>query len=148
MPKSIVNLGLDVERHILFDAGALATGTSDFISVAGAHSFCLLVAMGTNDGALDVLIQEATDSSGTGAQTLTVHGTDVEITQLGATDDNKLAVVEVTVDALSAGFTHIAADLTVTGGTGTDGFVLLEINPGKKPATQGTEVNEVLTFVG
>lgn len=146
MPKSIVNLATDVERHVLFDPAALSTGVSDYISVIGAHSFTVLVAMGATDNTLDLAINEATDASGTGAQALTVNGTAAAITQLSGTDDNKMAVLEVLVDGLSDGFTHVAASITVAGTT--TGAVILEINRDKKPATQPAEIAETIVLVG
>jgi len=68
---------------------------------------------GAMDGTWDCKLQEATDSSGTGAADLTGK----TITQLSATDDNKQAVISIDRSELSAGFTHVAAVATPTGGT-------------------------------
>lgn len=112
------------------DAGGGAV-TSDWAPIKlFEHAFGLLL-LGATDGTVDAKLQEASDSSGTGAADLTGKA----ITQLSATDDNKQAVIDVQASDLSDGMTHVAMVVT---GAGTANLVaagIFGVNPRYAPAS-------------
>jgi len=92
-----------------------AAGTSDWAGMAKHSKIMFVIAVGATDTTVDAKLQEATDSSGTGATDLSGKA----ITQLGATDDNKQVIIEVDASELSSGFDFVAC--VVTSGDGTAG---------------------------
>jgi len=92
-----------------------ATVTSDYIAVKNGFAVIFTLLLGAIDTTVDAVIKEATDSSGTSAQSITGKA----ITQVADTGDNTQRIIEVRADELSAGFTHVA--IAVTAGNGTVG---------------------------
>ena len=92
-----------------------ATGTSTWAGMAKHGKIMFVCAVGATDTTVDVKLQEATDSSGTGAADISGKA----VTQLGATDDNKQVIIEVDASELSDGFDYVAC--LVTSGNGTLG---------------------------
>ena len=127
---NIANLSYDIHKEVLFGPATVASGTSAYKSVQDCKRFLARVAYGASDGTFDVKVVQATDSSGTGSKNIT----GAAITQLSATDDNKQAEIEVDVDALDEGFTHVAVTVTASG-TSTAFIELLKLM-NKKPVTQ------------
>lgn len=94
-----------------------ATVTSDLVSMSECRRLLFVVTVGATDTTVDAKLREATDASGSDEQDLDGKA----ITQLGATDDNKQVLLEVTDEELSAGYTHVSLDVTVgNGSTGAD----------------------------
>lgn len=143
---NIINPVKDVHREVLFGPAVVTTAVSAYKSVVGCDKFVVYVAMGATDNTLDVALLQATDSSGTGAKAIAAHSVTAAITQLSGTDDNKQAAIEVNVDALDDGFTHVAASITVAGVT--TAFIVLEKYPNKKPVTQPTAFVEQVVVIG
>jgi len=75
-----------------------ASATSDWVDMSKFDEVVFVVAVGATDATVDAKLQEASDASGTGAADISGKA----ITQLGATDDNKQAVIRVRADELSA----------------------------------------------
>ena len=90
-----------------------ASATSDWVSLRDFDYVVFVLNVGATDITVDAKIQSADDSSGTNAADIT----SLAITQLGATDDNKQAVLVVRKDQLAAGDTHAAIVVTVGDGT-------------------------------
>ena len=100
------------------DAYAAGAVSSGWISAKIAHSFMALIAAGTLGAAatLDAKLEQATDSSGTGAKDITGKA----ITQLvKATNDDDQAVISIKQTDLDVAndFTHFRVTMTV--GTAT-----------------------------
>lgn len=114
-------------------AGAAVTG---WVSAANFNKFLALIAVGTfgASATVDAKIQQATDSSGTGAKDITGKA----LTQLLAAGGNNVQA-EINLDAqdldVNGGFSYI--QLSVTVGTATSGTaaVLLGFNPRFAPAS-------------
>lgn len=107
---------LDVADPALVDNAAKATGWIKLDKAARALGILLLGA--TDIGVTAIKVQEAKDSSGTGAQDLTGKAA----TDLTATDDNKQVLINVDAADLSPLYTHVK--FTATAGDGTSGAQL------------------------
>lgn len=84
-------------------------------------------------GTVDVLVEQATDGSGTGSKAVTGKA----ITQLGATDDNKQVMINLRADELDAanGFTHCRVTLTPTTAAAVAGVAVFGMDPRYAPAS-------------
>ena len=114
-------------------AGAAVTG---WVSAANFNKFLALISVGTfgSSATVDAKIQQATDSSGTGAKDITGKA----LTQLLAAGGNNVQA-EINLDAqdldVNGGFSYIQLSVTVgTAATGTSA-VLLGFNPRFAPAS-------------
>ena len=139
---NLANLSHDIHKEVLFGPAVVTTGTSAYKSVQDCKRFLARLAYGASDGVFDMKVVQATDSSGTGSKNIT----GAAITQLSATADNKQAEIEVDVDALDEGFTHVAVTITVAGTT--TAFVELLKLMNKKPVTQPTALTETVLVTG
>lgn len=139
---NLANLSYDLHKEVLFGPATVATGTSTYKSVQDCKRFLVRLAYGASDGVFDLKVVQATDSSGTDSKNIT----GAAITQLAADDDNKQAEIEVDVDALDEGFTHVA--VTVTAAGTTTAFVELIKLMNKKPVTQPTALAETVLVTG
>ncbi len=92
---------------------ATSAVSSDWCDLTKFGRLMVLLGLGAITGTFDMKLQEATDSSGTGAQDITGKA----ITQFAATDDNKQAIINIHSSELSTGFTHVKAIVTPVGGT-------------------------------
>jgi hypothetical protein len=96
------------------DANAAGALTSDWADATQFQQFMCIVQTGVMGAAatLDVKLQQATDSSGTGNKDIT----NAAVTQLvKATNDDDQAIINLNADALdvAGGFTHVAIVHTV-----------------------------------
>lgn len=112
--------------------------TSDWVYAGNALNLVALVMVGTTDAAVTATIEQAKDSSGTGAKAVT--GASASWT---ATDDNKDAVIQVDTPKLDAknGFSYARLKIAVANGTtgGVVGGVL--VNEARhKPVAQPAKV--------
>ena len=120
------------------DAYGAATTVSDYADMGSFESVMFILSVGTmaTGAILDAVVQQATDSSGTGAKTL---GTSKAITQLteAGTDSDKQVIINVRAEDLDMDndFTHVA--LSVTGATAASdyGVLVLGFNPRILPAS-------------
>jgi hypothetical protein len=130
------------------DAYAAAAYTSDWASMADAGG-CMgaLIATGTlgASATVDAKLQQATDSSGTGAKDITGKA----ITQLvKASNDDDQAWINVKQEDLdvAGGFTHVAIVLTV--GTATsDAGAFLFGSPTDYPPASNVDLASVVEIV-
>lgn len=99
---------------ILFpqDAGGAAK-TSVTVPMAGYTGVCFLVEVGDIDDTIDAKVQECTAADGTGATDIT----GAAITQIGATSDNRLVIVDVKPGTWRVGYPHLRVVVTPGGGS-------------------------------
>lgn len=110
--------------------GASTSVNSDWVDMRKFEEAMAVAMLGATDRTLDALVQEARDSSGTGAQTLSGK----TATQLTATDDNKVVVFNVKAEELTQTpnqYTHVR--LVVTSGSGGTTTSVAGVVLGKLP---------------
>jgi len=139
---NLANLSHDLHKEVLLGPATVASATSAYKPVQDCKRFLVRLAYGASDGVFDLRVVQATDSSGTDSKNIT----GAAITQLAADDDNKQAEIEVDVDALDEGFTHVA--VTVTAAGTTIAFVELIKLMNKKPVTQPAALVETVLVTG
>lgn len=139
---NLANLSYDIHKEVLFGPAVVTTATSAYKSVQDCKRILARVAYGASDGVFDMKVVQAQDADGTGSKNIT----GAAITQLSATDDNKQAEIEVDVDALDEGFTHVAVTITVAGTT--TAFVELLKLMNKKPVTQPAALKQTVFVTG
>lgn len=114
--------------------------TSDYIDMSKFERVMFVVQVGATDTTVDAAIMAATDSGGTSAAAVSGKA----ITQLGATDDNKQAILEINaaeVAALSGSKTHVACKITV--GDGSTGAYVSCIGLAAEPRFHPASDNDV-----
>lgn len=130
------------------DVTAAGTVTTAWVDMAKFESMMAVVMAGTlgSSATVDAKIEQATDSSGTGAKD--VSGTDItQLTQAG-TDSDKQAVINLYSDDLDAANDFRWVRLSVTVGTATSdvGALLLGFDPVYGPASDddAASVDEIV----
>ena len=102
-----LNSNLGVRQALDPAAYAAEAAVGNWIGMTGFRRCMFAINLGATTGAVAVKVQEATDDQGTGAQDITgLSGS------LAATDDGKLAIIEVRDVDVSEGFTHVALVVT------------------------------------
>ena len=124
-----------------------ASASSPWVNVSNARRLCALIAIGATDAAVDAKIEQASDSSGTGAKDIS----GAAITQLTSTSDNKQASIDLETDRLdhAAGFGYVR--LTVTVASGTTGAVVageVLMTARHQPVTQPATYVEKVVVAG
>lgn len=124
-------------------AQAAGTATSGWVSAATAHKLLAIVAIGAlgASATVDAKIQQATDSSGSGAKDIT----GAAIVQ-HTTGNNKQQLINVDAAQLDVegGFSYVQLSITVaTAATGTAGL-LVNTAPRYEPATQSASVTQTI----
>jgi len=119
------------------DANAAGALTSDWASMedfSEMMAVAMVGALGTS-ATVDFKLQQATDSSGTGAKDISGKAI-TQLTQAG-TDDDKQAVINVNGADLDVAndFDHVAMVLTTATATSDSGAVLLGMRPRYGPAS-------------
>ena len=119
---------------------AAGTVTTGWISVANHHGLLAVIQTGVlgASATLDAKLQQATDSSGTGAKDITGKA----LTQIvKATGDNKQALINVKPEELDTvnGFGFIRLSITVGVAASLTSAQLLGINPRFAPADAGNQ---------
>jgi len=119
------------------DPAVTTTGTlpASYINVGDYERFAFLLQLGATDQTTDFKVVQATAAAGTGSKD--VSG--AVITQFGATDDNKQAIIEVETKKLDInnGFYFVAVTSTIATGTSTTLAILFfGINPHSVPVSQ------------
>jgi hypothetical protein len=127
---------------------AVGTVTTGWISGATHHGLLAVIQSGVlgASATLDAKLQQASDSSGTGAKDITAKA----ITQIvKATGDNKQILINLRPDDLDAnnGFTHVRLSLTVGTAASLISAQLLGINPRYAPADAANQA-AVVQVVG
>lgn len=122
-------------------AGAVSTGWIAASEFARFMAIAMAGTLGTS-ATLDAKIEEATDSSGTGAQDLSGKA----ITQLtdAGSDSDKQAIINVHPEDLSSGFTHFRLTMTVATATSDCGGIVLGADARFEPETDATTVDEIV----
>lgn len=126
---------------------AAGTATSGWIR-ADTHVSYLVTLLAGALGAsatVDLKLQQATDSSGTGAKDIT--GSSItQLTKVG-TDDNKQALINLRGDRLdiNGGFTYFRASLTDAIAASLTVVLIQGIGAFNAPGTHATTVDEVVT---
>lgn len=133
----------DIPPQTLDDAAASSgwrdAGNSDWITA--------FVQVGATDITFDAKIEQATDSSGTGAKDVT----GAAITQLTGTDDNKYVSIDLEPAKLDIANNFNYVRLTLTAGDGTAGTTcsgLLMLCSRHQPPTQPAEYAEQILVAG
>ena len=109
---------------------------SDWVDMSKFERIMAVAMAGVIAGTIDVKLEQATDSSGTGAKAIT---NDKIATQLSAAaGDDDQVIINLRTDELDVegGFTHVA--MTIDGGTGGANFaagLILGFDPKSAPAS-------------
>lgn len=118
------------------DANAAGALTSDWVDMTQFESVMAIVLAGTlgTSATIDAKLQQATDSSGTGAKDITGKAI-TQLTEAG-TDSDKQAIINCYSDELDVanGFTHVALVLTTATATSDSGGLVLGFDPKYGPA--------------
>lgn len=131
------------------DAYAASTVTSGWIHAAKFASFLAIVMAGDlgSSATVDAKIEQASDSSGTGAKDVT----GLAITQLtkAGTDDNKQALINIQQSDLDInnGFDYFRLSMTIGTAACDAGGIVLGFNPIKGAATASdlASVDEIVS---
>ena len=104
----------------LTDAGSIDSG---WLPMTNAVRAFFIILLGVTDITVDAKVQQATDSSGTGAKDVT----GAAITQFTALNDGKFSTIDLEAAALDHhnGFNHVR--LLITAGDGTAGANLAAV---------------------
>lgn len=126
----------------------VGTASSGWVSVRDFHRICAALKSGVLGaaGTYDAKLQQATDSSGTGAKDIT----GAAITQIvKASGDNKQAFIECDVNALDAnnGFAFVQLSITIGGAASLISGELYGLNPRYMPGS-GSNPASVVQIVG
>ena len=126
-----------------------ATYSSDWVAMKDferAMAVVMAGALGTS-ATIDAKLQQATDSSGTGAKDVTGKSI-TQLTEAG-TDDDKQAVINVRGEELDVanGFDYVRLQVIVGTATSDAGAIVLGINPRYAPASDSdlASVDEIVT---
>lgn len=117
---------------------AAGTLTSDWVSMNDFQSIEAIVIGGTlgASATVDAVLQQATDSSGTGAKAFSPAKAITQMTKAGS-DDNKQAVLNCYASELDVanGFTHVALKITVGTAASLTAGIILGHDAKYQPAT-------------
>ena len=86
-----------------------------WVPVTNANRILALISVGATDITVDAKIQQATDSSGTGAKDIT----GAAITQIAADGDNRVVSIDLEANHMDInnGFNHVQLQITVGNGS-------------------------------
>jgi hypothetical protein len=120
---------------------------SAWLPMHDAVRLLAIINVGVTDITLDAKIQQATDSSGTGAKDVT----GAAITQYTATDDNKYSTIDLEAAALDINnnFTYVRLGITVGNGS-TGAYVSASVIRTSRhmPPTQAAAYKEKVVVAG
>ena len=127
------------------DVTAAGTVTTGWIAVKDLANIMAIVMAGTlgASATLDAKIQEATDGSGTGAQDIAGKAI-TQLTKAGS-DDDKQAVINLSSDELTDGFTHVQLSITVGTASSDSGAVVLGFDARYEPGADLASVAEIVS---
>lgn len=132
------------------DAYAAGTVTTGWIAAKDFERFMAVVQAGDlgASATLDAKLEQATDSSGTGAKD--ISGTDItQLTQAGTDESNKQAVINLNPHGdmdTANDFTHFRLSMTVGTATSDAGATVLGMGPVYGPASD-TDASTVAEIV-
>ena len=148
-PSALASEQVAIVGAIDPDVTAAGTATSGWISVADFYNFAAVILAGTlgSSATLDAKLEQASDSSGTGAKDITGKAI-TQLTQAG-TDSDKQAIINLKADELDIAndFTHFRLTATVATATSDIGAVVLGVNPRHAPASDSdaSTVDEIVS---
>jgi len=129
------------------DAYAASTVTSGWVHMGTFEAIQAIVMAGTlgSSATLDAKLEQATDSSGTGAKDITGKAI-TQLTQAG-TDSDKQAIINCRSEELDVanGFDYVRLSMTIGTATSDAGGLVLGHYPRYAPATDATTVDEVVS---
>ncbi|TAI67584.1 hypothetical protein [Bradyrhizobium sp. Leo170] len=129
------------------DANAAGTLTTGWVSMAAFEQLLAIVMAGDLGAAatIDAKLQQAQDSSGTGAKDITGKAI-TQMTQAGTDKSNKQAQINVRAEELdrTGGFTHVRLSMTTAVATSDSGAVLLGMFSRYSPGAAATSVIETI----
>lgn len=129
------------------DANAAGTLETGWVSMATYQSILALVAVGDlgTSATVDAKLEQATDSSGTGAKDITGKS----ITQLtdAGSDSDKQAVINCRGDELdvAGGFDHVRLSLTTAVATSDSAGFIFGLDARYQPAAAAATLDEVVS---
>lgn len=127
-------------------AGALTSDWCDMTKFEAGMGIILAGTLGTS-ATLDGKLQQATDSSGTGAKDITGKSI-TQLTEAG-TDSDKQAIINVRREELDVanGFTHVAVVMTTATATSDSAALFVGFNPRFGPASDNdlASVDEIVS---
>ena len=133
------------------DVTVASTVVSDYGSMADFESIMFVLTVGTlgASATIDAVVQQATDSGGTGAKNLTTSKAITQMTQAGTDQSDTQVVINVRAEDLDMAnsFDHVAISVTVGTATSDIGAVVLGLNPRYAPASDNdiTSVGEIVS---
>ena len=131
------------------DANTAATYTTGWIAMSDFQSVMAIVMAGTlgASATLDAKLEQASDSSGTGAKDITGAAI-TQLTQAG-TDSDKQAVIQCNAEDLdlAGDFTHVRLSMTVAVATSDCSAIVLGFDARYGPASDYdlSSVDEIVT---
>lgn len=135
--NQLVSEAVGVVATIDPDAYAAGTVTSDWVDMSTCERIMAIVLAGTlgTGATLDAKLEQATDSSGTGAKDITGKAI-TQLTKIGG-DDNKQAIINLSADELDVdnGYTHARLSITVSNAASDGGGIVLGAGFRYGPAT-------------
>ena len=95
--------------------GATTAVNSTTVDMAGYKGVCFMVVAAAITGTIDAKVQQCSqaDDAGTDAADIT----DAAITQIGATEDGRMAIIDVKPGSWAVATPHLRVVVTPTGGT-------------------------------
>lgn len=129
------------------DAYAASTVTSGWVHMGTYEAIQAIVMAGTlgSSATLDAKLEQATDSSGTGAKDISGKAI-TQLTQAG-TDSDKQAIINCRSEELDVanGFDYVRLSITVGTAPSDGAGLVLGHYPRYAPATDATTVDEVVS---
>lgn len=131
------------------DAYTASTVVTDYADMGKFESLMFVISVGTMaaTSTLDAVIQQATDSAGTGAKNLTTSKAITQLTAAG-TDSDKQVVINVRAEELDLANNFDFCALSVTTATAAVdyGVLVLGFNPRHLPASDNdiASVDEII----
>lgn len=129
------------------DVLTAATHTSGWVHMGTYESIQAIVMAGTlgSSATLDAKLEQATDSSGTGAKDITGKAI-TQLTQAG-TDSDKQAIINCRSEELDVanGFDYVRLSITVGTASSDGAGLVLGHYPRYAPATDAATVDEVVS---
>lgn len=122
------------------------SASSDWVYAGNATNLVGIVTVGATDAAVNAKLEQATDSSGTGAKDVTDADADWE-----ATDDNKDGVIQVECTHLDTAnnFSYVRLTITVEDGTAGGYVAGVLLNESRhKPVTQPAKLAHDVKVLG
>lgn len=125
------------------DANATGAFSTDYVDLQSFRKamFVVLAGVIASSGTLDFKLQEATSSTGAGAQDITGKS----ITQMATGDNDKQAIVNVNVEELSSGYRYVKGVMTLTAAGADAGAVAFAAHGRFTDAATSTSAGDLAT---